>query len=208
MFTTQKTLSFFVRYKIISLLMAATIFCFVIGTTNAADQRAQIGKFTAEQTIKLALGRFQNEHSDGQPITDIRVSDHEGYSIVRRKRYSQDGNCIVEMTRILDSSGHPIKSGFKAQENTPVFLNHLVPMLITTCMEDNHKCSRSAEIIGHKGACDRTELSLDKCACHVTDLVGGIRIPGPTDSFCNSVIDQMMSNLDSWIRRRFILTPK
>jgi len=205
MFTTQiRRINLAHWQKVLPLLMAATICGIGISTANAADQRAQIGKFTTKQTIELDLAKFQNKFSDGQPITDIRVADYEGYMVVRRKGYSQDGlSCLVESAQILNAAGQPIPSGFTAPPGTNVFIDNLVPVKREPCTGDG-RCHMLKNVPpGARSArCDKSDLSDNKCTCHLVNNYGETII---IDNYCYSWLEEVMSPLSDWIRLQYIV---
>jgi hypothetical protein len=177
-------------------------------TTLAATQSVEIGRFTSAGTISLQLPKFQEQFADGTRIAEITVTEYDGNRVVRRKGYSASGDCRVEITPIMNSSGQTISSIFVAPAGTRVFFVKAIPVTLFSCSDDG----RCSELVGVgvpdgpqtlSAKCDQTELSDNRCQCHITTTDSTETQVG-ADDFCHSGLENLWSHLSDWIRLRYI----
>ena len=191
------------RQELVLVLMAAVVGTVAASAADAASRRAEIGKFAGGDTIKLHMDRFQDEFGSGERIVDLRVDEDKGYVVVRRKGYTEDENCRVETARILNASGQPIPAGYVAAPGTPVFLANPVAVTRTAC-EGDGRCHALKNVPPglQTARCDITEVSDNKCACHIDDGTGLRTIDL---DFCYSWFQQVSTVLVDWVRLQYIV---
>ena len=173
-------------------------------STFAATQRAEIGKFTASGTITLQLAKFQEQFTDGTKITEVTVTNYNGTRVVKRKGYAASGDCRVEMAPIADSAGQIIQSASIAPAGTRVYLFSVYPVSLLECEDDGcHALKNVGTPPLQSAKCDVTELSDNRCWCHLNDGTG-VHLVHNFGDFCNSFLETLLSPLGNWIRFQYI----
>ena len=172
-------------------------------TTLAATQSVEIGRFTSAGTISLQLPKFHEQFADGTRIAEITVTEYNGNRVVKRKGYSASGDCRVEIAPIMNSSGQTIPSTFVAPAGTRVFLLTPIEVDLLRCSDDG--CIDKVALLppagAYRGQCDQTELSGNRCRCHI---IGENALFGNEGDWCNSYLEHIWSTLSDWIRLRYI----
>jgi hypothetical protein len=188
----------------------AALLVFGAPPARAASQLVEVGRFTSAGTIALQLPKFHEQLADGTRISEITVTDHDGYRVVRRKGYTASGHCRTESARLVTANGQAILSTAVAPLATPVFLTPVISVILSGCSDSG--CRRLAGVDGLDGHetlrawCDQTALSDNGCGCHVvtTESVE-TQLANDSLGLCKSLVDRFIPyQVSEWIRFRYI----
>ena len=117
-------------------LLLAVLLNLVAMPVFAATQLVEIGRYTSTGTIALQLPKFQEQFADGIRISEIKVAEHNGNLVVKRKGYSASGDCRTEIAPIMNSSGQIIPSTSVTSVGTRVFFTRAIKADLLRCSDD------------------------------------------------------------------------
>ena len=184
-------------------------FCLAMGLFTfpalAGDQVAEIGVYQTDGRIKLHLQRFQTQFPNGTPVSELKLKISNGLVHLFRKGYSENEACRTEMIEVVDAEGYPVKPGAFHPAGTPVFIQSLSSTIIQSCLDDGCHWLKNVVPMGEpplqRASCDRTELSENKCKCHVNDGSGDRLVEG---SFCIDRFRQVVKPPVHWVKLMYI----
>lgn len=183
-------------------LLAMGVFAFPV---LAAGQMAQIGMYDADGHIKLDKERFQTSFSRGIQVSEVRLDISIGLVHLVRQGYDEENACRTERIEVLYRDGSPVVAGMAAVAGEPVFIFSTSVINIFACLDDKCNALKGVVIPGEppllSAACDRSELSGNKCSCHINDGTGERVTEG---DFCNSAIDNMLRPTVYWVKLAYV----
>ncbi len=191
-----------VTFRHLSLWLALSLFTC---PAFAGGQVAEVGVYQTDGRIKLHIQRFQTQFPDGAPISELKLKISNGFVHLFRKGYSAEDACRTELIEVVDAEGFPVKPGAFHPPGTPVFIQSLSSTILRLCEDTGCHALKNVVPIGEpplqRASCDRTELSENKCACHVNEG-GGDRIV--SGNFCYDRLSQIIKPPVHWVKLMYI----
>jgi len=160
--------------KILNLGVSA--FCSFIGVLSlsfcvSAATLTEVGKYNGRGEISLNYEVLLREFPDDRPVKALKVVNNNGHLMVSRKGYGDDGTCFTEAVQLVDRCGTPLVLGSDPLMGKRVFLSSEIAVLVRACADDGCHALINVGLPGEQmpisATCDISEISDNKCACHV-----------------------------------------
>lgn len=165
-----------------------------------AEQIAEVGVYNDDGRIKLHADRFQTHFPDGTPVSELGVRISNGFVHLFRKGYDADQACRAELIELKDKNGFPLMQAAPQPVGTRVFIWSSSLINIAACLDDGCHALKYVVPLGDppllRAACDRTDLSENKCRCHINDGSGERLVNG---DFCDSYLDEILRPVTYWV---------
>lgn len=172
-------------------------------TASALDQRAEVGQFNASGSLTIDVTRLQSKFPDGMPVAELKVEISNGFYYLTRKGLAND-SCRKEAVQLLTSTGLPLVAG-STLAGQRAWLFEATPINLVGCHDDGCHALKNVVPIGsppmQAARCDVTDLSDNKCKCHLHDGSGWRVTNG---DFCNSWMETLSGPLVHWVKFNFI----
>lgn len=193
----------FIKARTFALAAVAALLC-ASQMASAADQRAEIGRFDSQGRLIIATERFHDKFPDGLRVAELKVEISNGFYFLARKGYDADGSCRKQAVQVLTSAGQPLVVG-STSAGQSAWMFEATPISLVGCQDDGCHALKYVVPIGspplQAARCDTTELSDNRCKCHLNDGSGWRVTNG---DFCNSFIETLTSPLTHWLHLRYI----
>lgn len=179
--------------------IAAVLLCSIGSASAAADLRAQVARVADNGEIVLLTNRLVDKFPDGTAVAEHFVDISNGFLRLVRKGYKFNGDCIREVISIYDANRIPVSVGTTVAGQA-LWVLDATKLNLLGCLDDG--CHALKNIGGLKSAkCDRTELSGNKCKCHLDDGSGTVVSSG---DFCDSWFEERVLSIQQWVWPPFI----
>ena len=178
--------------------IAAVLLC-SIGSASAADLRAQVARVADDGAIVLLTNRLVDKFPDGTLVAESFVDISNGFLRLVRKGFKFNGDCVREVISIYDANRIPVSVGTTVAGQS-LFVLDGTTLNLLACTDDG--CHALKDIGGLRSAkCDRTELSGNKCKCHLDDGSGTVVSNG---DFCDSWFEERVLSISQWVLAQYI----
>jgi hypothetical protein len=184
--------------------IAAVWLCSIGVASAAPDFRAQVAKVAVNGDIVLLTDRLVDEFQDGTPVAESFVDISNGFLRLVRKGYKFNGDCIREVASIYDINRIPVSVG-NTVAGQSLFVFEATMINVMACTDDGCRDLKWVVGVGYppleSARCDRTELSGNKCKCHLDD---GNETTVTNGDFCNSWLEERILSIQHWVLPQFI----
>lgn len=187
-------------FRLFASFISAWLWC---GLSLADDAGlAAVGYYDASGEIQLVGEEFKTHFSNGQPVGEIAIRVIDGFVYVARKGYSVDGECFTEVAPLVDRYGAHITPGSDPAFCSSVYISGFFPVRLLSCKDDGCHGLKGVGPIGgpplvRKAFCDMTEISDNKCRCHI-DRGNGIELLNST-LMCKTESRLTSMNFYDWL---------
>lgn len=183
----------------------AAVWLFSTGFASAApDLYAKVARVADNGDIVLLTNRLVDKFKDGTPVSESFVDTSSGFARLVRKGYKFNGDCIREVANLYDVNRIPVSVG-NTVAGQPVFVFESTTVNLLACTDDGCRALRNVVPMGEPpleyARCDRTELSGNKCKCHLNDGSGTTVTNG---DFCNSWLEERILYIQEWVQPQYI----
>lgn len=170
-------------------------------SASAGEQFAEVGAYNDAGQVKLFVDRFQTQFPNGIQVSELGLRISNGFVHVLRKGYDAEQACRTELIELTDKDGRAVAQGVRKAAGTPVFIRSISVTNIAACLDDGCHALRNVVLEGDppllKAACERSELSGNKCRCHINDGSGERLING--GDFCKTFLDEVLYSVIHWV---------
>ncbi|HET9054153.1 MAG TPA: hypothetical protein VFM90_08275, partial [Cyclobacteriaceae bacterium] len=133
---------------------------------------AAVGYYDASGEIQLVEEEFKTHFPNGQTVDEITIRIIDGFVYVARKGYAVDGECFTEVAPLVDRYGAHLTTGSDPAFCSSVYISEFFPVRLVSCKDDGCHALKGVGPIGgpplvRKAFCDMTEISDNKCRCHI-----------------------------------------
>ena len=182
----------------------AAVWLCSIGIASAAELRAQVARVADDGGIVLLTNRLVDKFPDGTPVAEAFVDDSNGFLRLVRKGFKFNGDCLREVTTLYDANRIPVSVG-NTVAGQPVFTVNATPVSLIGCLDDGCRALKNVVFPGEpplvSARCETSELSGNKCKCHLNDGSGTVVTNG---DFCNSWLEERLLSVSQWVLPQFI----
>lgn len=182
----------------------AAVFLCSMGFASAADLRAQVARVDSDGGIELMTNRLVDRFADGTPVAEALVDISNGFLRLVRKGYKFNGDCLREVTTLYDANHIAVSVG-NTVPGQKLFVWEASTVNLLACLDDGCRALKNVVFPGEpplvSARCDRTDLSDNKCKCHLNDGSGTVVTNG---DFCNSWLEERILSLPQWVLPLFI----
>lgn len=184
--------------------IAAVLLCSVGSASAAPDLRAAVARAGDNGEIVLLTKRLVDKFQDGTPVAEAYVDISNGFARLVRKGYRFNGDCIREVANLYDANRIPVSVG-NTVSGQSVFVFDSTTVNVLACTDDGCRALKNVVPIGEPplefARCDRSELSANKCKCHLND---GSETTVTNGDFCNSWLEERILSIQHWVLPQFI----
>lgn len=189
-------------YKLFTALSSLLLVALSFQAQSAT--RAEVGVYGSDGSIKLHVDRFQTHFADGSAVAEVDLRISNGLVHVFRKGYDQSDACRSQMILLTDEEGLAVMPGSQPS-GTRVLLEVTAETISNYCNDDGCHALKNVVLPGEpplvRAACDQTDLSGNRCRCHIDDGAGERLTQG---DFCNSRFEISRFPLVYWIKLPWI----
>jgi hypothetical protein len=175
-----------------------------IGFASAADLRAPVARVANNGNVEVLTNRLVDKFPDGTPVAEAFVDISNGYLRLVRKGFKFNGDCLREVTTLYDVNRIPVLVGSTAAGQS-LWVLHESTVNLLACLDDGCRALKNVVFPGEpplvSARCDRTDLSGNKCKCHLNDGTGTVVTNG---DFCNSWLEERILSIQEWVLPQFI----
>lgn len=174
------------------------------GLASAADLRGQVARVTDDGGIELLTNRLVDKFPDGTRVAEVYIDDSNGFLRLVRKGFKFNGDCLREVTTLYDANQIAVTVGSTVAGQS-LFAVHATPVSFLGCNDDGCRRLKNVVLPGDpplvSARCDSSELSGNRCKCHLNDGSGTVVTNG---DFCNSWLEVSLLDISHWLWPQFI----
>ncbi len=194
--------------KQLTFITTLIMMLFSLSVLSEPKQMAKVGYYDEAGNIKIVSDVFLDTFADGGDVEELRIHDIDGFIHVRRKGYDSEGVCRAESLQLVNKNGTPIVKGSDPLAGKSVYISSLFATKVVLCADDGCRYLKHVVLPGdpplRRAACDITETSDEKCACHVDRGYGDEIIRDGL--FCKSLWSVIVTDVPVWVEESSVST--